>query len=781
MSAARRPDRLAVALLVLLPTLFFADVLLGFGNFAMRDLSHFYYPTKQIYRQIVAGGEFPLWNRYSHAGQPLAANPEHEIFYPFTWLTLLPSYDLGYRLHILVHLYIGLLAMYALLRSLRIRPEAAFFGAVSWGLGGLYLSYVNLLPIFFCAAWLPLTCLYARRFLLHRRPADFALAALFFGVQCLVAEPTTIVQTGLIIGMYGLVRGWRAGAGRMLANTGWIGLITAAGFAAGAVQMLAAIDLAGDSARARPFPFPLVQTWSMPWAKLSELVYPNILGHIGIDVPYWGGAIYEPPSRPFLFSIYPGLAVTALVVAALAVRARGSRFVLLLFAFSTLLAAGSHTPLLRWLYDAGIAASVRYPEKFILIGVFAITVFAARLLDEVLRGDERIRRMAAAFALATAAVAAVVTMLRFLPRSVDVWLGVFGLPAEPLALELAATAWRDWSVAAGRGLVLFLLLIGLRRVRRPLWLTLGFLFLCADLGPVVHELNPRLESRFFTTASPAVRSLPPNRSEYRIFHEASWYTEREEARPYFSSDTMGLWFLRNGLFPPIQAAHAIQGVLERDYDRTALLPTVDLTAAMWRVQSSGRPEWWRPFMAMSNAWYRAVFLDFDEAMRRSGGDLTEVQPVELVPAAPSPRYYFADQIVPVSGPHDLAEKLTRGTSGDRVAFVEQPPAAPAEGTVVSVRERANSAIIDVVAAGPAFLVMSVTRHKYWRITIDGKPVRPFVTNIAYQGVVVPPGAHRVAMQYRNGLIEIGAVVSALAFTILLLMAAFGRRERIAGG
>jgi uncharacterized membrane protein YfhO len=86
-----------------------------------------------------------------------------------------------------------------------------------------------------------------------------------------------------------------------------------------------------------------------------------------------------------------------------------------------------------------------------------------------------------------------------------------------------------------------------------------------------------------------------------------------------------------------------------------------------------------------------------------------------------------------------------------------------------VREWANGARIDVAAAGRAFLVMSVTPHKYWRITIDGKPAQSMVTNIGYQGVVVPAGRHVVEMRYRNPLIAIGAAISAatlLALTIV---------------
>src|SRR5207237_10537958 len=121
---ARRADIIAVASLALIATLLFGDVWLGINNFYMRDLTRYYYPTRQILREIVYGGEFPYWNRYFSAGQPIAANPEHEVFYPLTWLILMPSYDFGYRLQILIHLYIVALVMYALLRSMELRARS---------------------------------------------------------------------------------------------------------------------------------------------------------------------------------------------------------------------------------------------------------------------------------------------------------------------------------------------------------------------------------------------------------------------------------------------------------------------------------------------------------------------------------------------------------------------------------------------------------------------------------------------------------------------------------
>lgn len=787
----RRNDRLAIALLVFLPTLFFGDVLLGFGNFYMRDLTRYYYPTKQIYREIALNGELPLWNRYFHGGQPIAANPEHEIFYPLTWLIALPNYDLGYRLHILVHIYLGLLGMYALLRSMQLHPVGAFFGAVSFGLGGIYLSYVNLLPILFCAAWLPLTCLFVRRFLIRPGLRDFALSALMLGMQFLVAEPTTVMQTGFLIGMYGLYRGWHGRsedspsflhrAGRMLLNTGWIALISIFGFAMGAAQMLAALDHVGDSARSRAFEFTLVKAWSMPWAKFGELIYPNILGHISVDrvMWYWGGGVYPGMGSPFLFSIYCGLGVITLAVAGIFARRRGSLFVVLFAIFSSVIALGAQTPLLKLLYDAGIATSIRYPEKFILIAVFALIVFAAQTLDAILDGDERVRDTAVGFAMATAVVAVLMAIVAFTPLYAQGFRTVWGQAAGAGSDRMVGLSRIDWVVAAVRGAFLVALLLTVGTRFRKAWLAAALVFLCADLGPVMHELNPRMPIRFFTQPPEALKNLAPNHRDYRVFHEADWYGSDTTARKYFSTGSAVYWVVRNGLFPMTPVGHGIQTVLERDYDKTALIPTIDLTESLWDVKRAGKTDWYQPFMAMSNAWYRGIHRDFDEEKKRNGGDFRKSMPIRFLEGAHYPRYYFADQIVRIADRKDFVTKLINESYSDRVAFIQQPSFVPGAGKVTGVRETANTAVIDVEADSRAFLVMSVTPHKYWRVTIDGRRIQPVITNIGYQGVVVPAGRHRIAMKYRNDVIDIGLPISGSTAALLVLVAVFARKKAAA--
>jgi hypothetical protein len=778
---ARRHDATAITILTLLATLFFADVLIGTYNFYMRDLTRYYYPTKQIQREIVLDGEFPWWNRQFSAGQPIAANPEHEVFYPLTWLILLPDYDLGYRLHILIHIYIGLLGMYAFLRSMRLRASSAFFGALSFGLGGVYLSYINLLPILFCAAWLPLTCLYVRKFMFTPRLRYFALAALFLGMQFLVGEPTTVMQTGFLIGMYAMYRGWRAsrsaGLGwsdaipEMFSRVAFIGLISTAAMAVGAAQMIPAIDHVTESARSRAFDFSLVSAWSMPWAKLAELIFPNVLGHISIDrvMWYWGGGLYPGMGSPFLFNIYSGLLVIALAAAALYVPVRGRGFVLILSLFSVLLALGGHTPLLRLLYDAGIATSIRYPEKFLMIAIFAIIIFAAKMFDRMLGGDDRVRDAAMGFVLATTIVAVAITILGFTRWYADAFMGLWGLQAGS-GEKMVEISHTGWMIAAARGAVLFALLWSLRRIKRPVWLVLTGAFLAADLGPVVHQLNPRMPSAFFREKPEILGEFPADRRQFRIFHEADWYGQEAPARQYFSTGDAVYWIVRNGLYPMTPAGHGLSMAIERDYDKTALLPTIDFTEAVWDVKREGREDWWRPMMAMSNAWYRATYRPFDEERKRVNGNMKIAQPLDFTLVDRFPRYYFADAMVSVSDRRHFVKELVSAKHGEQTAFVYGPSFDPAEGVVHRYQETANTATIDVETSGRSFLVMSVTPNKHWKVTVDGQLVQPIVTNVGYQGIEVPAGRHTVEMRYRNELGVAGMKISATALLLLLAAA-----------
>ena len=207
----RRADLIAGALILALLSIWFADVVFFGRNFFLRDVTRYYYPMKQILRQVVFAGEFPFWNRAVGAGQPLAANPEFEIFYPPTWLLCALPYYTAFRFLIIGHVVAGLLGTYALLRTWRCRPVTAFYGAAAFGLGGGLLSLTNLWEHLTSAAWVPLVLLAFDRLLTRRSFAAFGAAATLLGMQLLVCEPTIPLQSGILVIAWTVLRPVPAG------------------------------------------------------------------------------------------------------------------------------------------------------------------------------------------------------------------------------------------------------------------------------------------------------------------------------------------------------------------------------------------------------------------------------------------------------------------------------------------------------------------------------------------------------------------------------------------
>lgn len=759
----RRQQLLALAILAAVPTILFVDVIAGSGVFYIRDIAQLHFPTKKVLRDIVLAGEFPYWNPLLGAGQPLAANPTYGVFYPPTWLVL-PDLIYGLQWLALIHVYIATFGMYRFLRSLGCGRAASGIGAISLGIGGYVMSSLNLFPMLFGIAWLPLTCLFTRRFLHRRRPRDFAGAAVSLGLICLVGEPVTVLQSGILLGLYALFRRER----HVLRDLGTVGAISIAALLVSAAQMLPTIDHAGDSVRAVGLTYEQVTSWSTAPERLFELVYPDLLGSVRRDAaePFWGARLYPGRGGGFLLSIYPGLLMFVLAVAGLAVRARGWPLFATTTAVSIVLALGQHTPLLRVLHDAGVRW-IRFPEKFLMLALFALVAFGSVVLDRLIRGDARLRRIAAIVAAATAAGA------------------VFGFFATP---ALFAEVWRripnaqtlayaqnGWLIAVVRGVVLATLFASFARLRPGIALAAVGAFVLADLAPRTSEIAPRIAPAFYTDVPPMTRQLAPDRHAYRIFPLAQW-TGRTAQRLEYQRRGPQLFVIQRGAdIGFVRAAYGLRTAIDIDFDQTFLRVTDEFSTSAWALQPL-RPDWLTPVTAMANVRYVALPRPFADELARTRGDARLMEPLRFVGGGQAPRYYFATQVVTIRDRHEFVRRLARERFDRTVAFIHEPAFQPARGVVRRWSETANSARIEVEAEGPAFLVMSVTPHDYWIVTIGGVEVPAVRTNLGFQGVPVPRGRHVVEMRYRNPLVPAGAAISLAAILALAFVAFRARRD-----
>lgn len=683
----------------------------------------------------MASGSFPFWNPRIAAGQPLAANPAYETFYPFHWTIFLPDFDLGFRLAVILHFYLAAIGTYLLLRSLRCRIAPALFGAVTLVLGGTFLSLTNLLPFLFSVTWLPWIGYFWVR-------SNIPLAALSLGMLLLAADQSMIVQAGALLVAYGVYRkGWRS-----LVTSA---IVIALAILVGSAQIIPALDHQRDSVRSQPLPYNVAASWSLGPQRPLEMLFPNLDSWYSPDLTLvWSHKSHPEFPLPLVLNYYPGLLAGVLILAGLIARVRGWVFVATWSGCSYLLALGRFGPLFRFLYDAGVR-SIRYPEKFFVSAIFVLSIFAAIVAEELDR-NEALRRIAlmvcGTIVIVSIALWAASHATSYATAFASVW-------GESNSLFITASR-RGWMLSSVMSAILLTLLFIRPRAG------LLAIFVLIDLGMRIGGLTPRIEREYFDPP-PIARLLQSEHRPIRIYNDALW--SREHNRLPLASLRERWWAIRNGMIPRMEEIWGFEGIFDGDFDLTNLLPSHELTRAFLAAPAQRRPL----LLALAAVSEVGVIAPREPSTFSNPREYTYVR---FTPFPGNARFYFADQLIAA---RDFVRALSsQATISTHAAFVETP-FPPASGRVVRAIEHPNAIDLDVESAANALLVIAVTRHKYWQATIDGVPAVLHPTNIAFQSVVVPRGRHHVALRYRNPLIVIFGIVSIVSAAALLAIAVGG--------
>lgn len=137
-----------------------------------------------------------------------------------------------------------------------------------------------------------------------------------------------------------------------------------------------------------------------------------------------------------------------------------------------------------------------------------------------------------------------------------------------------------------------------------------------------------------------------------------------------------------------------------------------------------------------------------------------------------PRFFLVGSVQTVRSADEAASIVRRRDWDPRsLAVVEGLPGPPEHrfaGGEVAVREYSpNRVALETESAGVAYLVSSETEYPGWRGSVDGHATPIYYTNVAFRGIVVPAGKHRVAFEYKPGVLLYAALLSAV--TLLGLM------------
>lgn len=151
-------------------------------------------------------GEYPLWNKYLSVGMPAAANASMSCFYlPMLLLSFLPLKQFVYCSYIL-HLAIGSMFFFLLLKQVGCRLEIAaamaFVYQFSVNLGGVRKTHIS---IIFTAVYLPIIIYFVEKYFETEKLKWLTFASIAMALQFCGGFMQCILYSDVFVGLYLLV------------------------------------------------------------------------------------------------------------------------------------------------------------------------------------------------------------------------------------------------------------------------------------------------------------------------------------------------------------------------------------------------------------------------------------------------------------------------------------------------------------------------------------------------------------------------------------------------
>jgi len=374
-SRAGRGRLWAVAAIVALTVLFFWEPIFTGRVLLLRDIHSLFHPWTQYTTSELRRGLIPLWNHYSFMGQPYAANPQVQLYYPPQLVFLLLPFAPALTVYIIGHTLLLGLGGYWIMRRFHFLRTAAVMTAIVLMFNGWTLRSHEFLTQFASLCWTPLVLALWWHAVRRHRPRNVIPVGVVVALQTLAGHPQRQAYSVLmmaIVWVFLLVRGATAAAPRgraqeLLRRIAWpaLGLLLAAALCA--VQVVPTVELSSHIVRSE--------------TGVAFSFWPSDL--LNFVVPYFFG---YPDWQKVCYVGLPSLLCAAFAASLLARRSRSEdadRNGLVLVAFIWLaagmfLAFGRRNPLLGLIPSAAPywREMMRWPTASLLMVTSALAVLA---------------------------------------------------------------------------------------------------------------------------------------------------------------------------------------------------------------------------------------------------------------------------------------------------------------------------------------------------------------------------------------------------------------------
>lgn len=759
LSTRRHREAPAALALLLLVACVWADPLVTRRSFIGRDIVPYVLPLEKAVHDAWSRGRLPVWWDAISGGRPLLPNPNAGVLYPPRVLLSAVAFPLAMRIFPLLHWFLAGWGMLRLFRAAGGSRAAAWIAAVSYVFSGVVVSEVFYYAFLPGAALLPWSLWALARPSSARIPRILPLAIVYglmllagdafsFGIALLSAVLWISLETD---------RRERAGRAAQLCVGVALGVLFAL------PQVIATALVAPETRRTvSGFPLREVFEFSVPPARLLELAVPYPFGpawsmDLSLD---WGAGAF----RRFFTTFFVGPIAVYGLVSRFRESPRGTRFARALTLSCLALALSGNLVPSAW-GSATSPVPLRYPEKFMLGAALGLAVAAGTAVDRLRRRGVARGVLATAFALTVAAVAA-----RLAPAAAG------GLAAA----SVGASAPRD---LAGRELSGALADAGLLWSATAIAIALLAVEGRGRMAGAVVLLTaaPLASSRAITQTANEAAVFPPTAfaraiarrdpaAVYRGIDESPYQTTRLRAVAERGDRGGSEHYRQSWLYytPSLWGRSAVfNGDLDAgDFSRFQSLRRVSDLAAI-RSDSAA-------FFESLSLRYGFRFRDQDPiaGFRAFGGDALRLWD-ENRSALPPIR--LLETWREAAGPVPALAALPRLFPGQVVIETGREASGSARpGSLRILRQTPESLELATRSPDPTWLFVLRGDWDFRTVRVDGSAVPVHTAQLAFSGVRVPAGAHRVEWREEAPGLEVSRWGPVAALVLLLGAALAGR-------
>lgn len=742
-------------------------------NGILFDLAFQMYPWKFYSGQSIARYTIPLWNPYSLAGMPFIATDQSSIFE----LTKLLSYPLRVPTEDFmlfsgfITLFLAGLFMYLFTRNLKLDKTACIISSLAFMLSGPIIAWLGY-PLTSVIIWLPLLLLCADKIIEKHKtePRWLGIFALAAGFQFFAGNPEISWFMLFLTACYVLFRlyQYRKQYQIIIKKGAVIFAALLLGLALAAVQIIPTLEFLkqssaitegrGGSNRPDIFKAVIKGEWNI-WhsfndakqtlANFALMVYPDFFGN-PIYRQYWGASNYNEAAQ------YIG--IIALLFSLLALLylfkkdAKRKEVIFWLVVGFICLAAFADFPILRLFAFLPIFKIVAI-GRLRYIFVFSLAVLAGYGANYLLSQKNKLIKNI------------VLLNIFYLAIVFSIWLGVKSFNASlPLSM---------WIAERQLLLVIFILmniaLIELFFKNKSWQHKLGKIFIvlvaAGELIYYGYNYHPAIPRNFVFPKTAAIEFLQKNASNYRI-------TSYKESLPNFKLSMLP----NSSILWGIQDIRGYEIIKVNRYEKLEKQFSGFDGRFVYKFFDQ------KFFDILGVKYFVQGKDDSENKLLSANENLSLAYSDEFVNIYENknvlPRAFAVFDVWPVKDSQQALELfLNKQFSPYDTAFVENLQNAKQDLSfcfagsqkVEIVNYNSNKIEIDADISSRGYLVLTDAYYPGWRAYIDGNETEIYPTDVAFRGIFITAGQHKIIFEYYPKSFFYSVYISIISLIIILFL------------